>query len=93
MVLPLKRRNCSSAKNHGKHKSRLNDSVDFVLAYNRSQRKVTVGKDDGQLVDDETERRLFYSELNAHGILVNIDDDPTVIWKKKIVLVRDWFVF
>lgn len=50
------------------------DTVDFVLAYKR-QRMVT---EDGSKLDDETERRKFYHELRAHGILVNIDDDPTV---------------
>jgi len=50
------------------------NTVDFVLAY-KSQR--IVKKDDSKL-DDETERRKFYQELRAHGILVNIDDDPTV---------------
>lgn len=50
------------------------NTVDFVLAYKR-QRMV---KEDDSKLDDETERRKFYHALRAHGILVNIDDDPTV---------------
>jgi len=50
------------------------NTVDFVLAYKR-QRIVT---EDNSKLDDETERQKFYQELRAHGILVNIDDDPTV---------------
>lgn len=50
------------------------NTVDFVLAYKR-QRLV---KEDESKLDDETERQKFYHALRAHGILVNIDDDPTV---------------
>lgn len=52
------------------------NAVDFVLAY-KSRRKVAA-KDEGHKLDDEIERRRFYRELRAHGIWVNVDDDPTV---------------
>ncbi|XP_025191123.1 anoctamin-5-like [Melanaphis sacchari] len=61
----------SSIKMHVERRT-LN-TVDFVLAYKR-QRKVAENK---SKLDNETERRKFYHELQAHGILVNIDDDPT----------------
>jgi hypothetical protein len=69
--LYIKNRN-SSIKMHVERRT-LN-TVDFVLAYKR-QRKMA--ENDSKL-DDETERRKFYHELQAHGILVNVDDDPTV---------------
>lgn len=37
-----------------------------------------MAKEDSNKLDDETERRRFYNELRAHGILVDVDDDPTV---------------
>jgi len=70
-VLYIKNRD-SSTKMHVEHKKL--HTVDFVLAYKRQRR---AAEDDSQL-DDETERQKFYQELRAHGILVNIDDDPTV---------------
>jgi len=70
-VLYIKHRD-SSTKMHVEHR-KLN-TVDFVLAYKR-QRIVT---EDDSKQDDESERQKFYQELRAHGILVNIDDDPTV---------------
>lgn len=51
-------------------------TVDFVLAYKRRRR--AEAKEVGARLDDETERRRFYNELRANGILVNVDDDPTV---------------
>lgn len=53
------------------------NNVDFVLAYNR-HRNVTTRQDADNKRDDETERRLFYQELKANGILVNVDEDSTV---------------
>ncbi|VVC37510.1 Anoctamin,Anoctamin, dimerisation domain [Cinara cedri] len=73
---PDEPQNYTSPKNDGKHVC-FNSTVDFVLAYNRSQQNVKSGKEDRQLLDDETERQFFYRELKAHGILVNIDDEPT----------------
>ena len=70
-VLYIKHRD-SLTKMYVEHR-KLNN-VDFVLAYKR-QRMVT--ENDSKLVD-ETERRKFYHELQEHGVLVNIDDDPTV---------------
>lgn len=62
----------SSIKMHVERRT-LN-TVDFVLAY---KRQLKVDENDSNL-NDETERRKFYHELQAHGILVNVDDDPTV---------------
>ncbi|XP_026815958.1 anoctamin-5-like [Rhopalosiphum maidis] len=61
----------SSIKMHVERRT-LN-TVDFVLAYKRQR---NIAENDSKL-DDETERRKFYNELQAHGILVNVDDDPT----------------
>lgn len=70
----------SSSKMHVEHR-KLN-TVDFVLAYKRKQ---IVTEDDSKL-HDETERQKFYQELRAHGISVNIDDDPTVSIHQNIVI-------
>lgn len=65
----------SSAESSGNRRQA--NSVDFVLAYDR-RRKVATKTNTDNKRDDETERRLFYRELRANGILVNVDDDPTV---------------
>lgn len=62
----------SSTKRAVEHRQLI--TVDFVLAY---KRQINVTENDNKL-DDETERQKFYHELRAHGVLVNIDDDPTV---------------
>lgn len=53
------------------------NNVDFVLAYRR-HRKARSKNDMHDNRTDELERRRFYCELRANGILVNVDDDPTV---------------
>ncbi|XP_050531471.1 anoctamin-7-like [Daktulosphaira vitifoliae] len=49
------------------------DSVDFVLAYNRRRDSTNNLKK----FDDEAERQKFYHQLQIYGILIKIDEDPT----------------
>jgi hypothetical protein len=70
----LKHRSSSTKIRH--EKLRQIHTADFVLAYKR--RRKSMVKEDGSKLDDETERQRFYNELRAQGILVNVDDDPTV---------------
>lgn len=72
--LCLKHQHIFSSKIHGRHKR--TNTVDFVLAYQRLQ-KITNNRDINK-VNDEIERQRFYRELRASGIMVNVDDDPTV---------------
>lgn len=76
-VLHLKDKSDSSVKSHGKHKHA--NAVDFVLAYRR-KRRMNTGKegDDDTELNYDAERQKFYRKLREHGILVNVDDDPTV---------------
>lgn len=76
----LKHRNSSTEIRH--RKLRRINNVDFVLAYKRQRRA-----EDGGKPNDETERRRFYYELRAHGILVNVDDDPTVSISVLIIIL------
>lgn len=76
-VLHLKYRSDSSVESHGKHKRA--NAVDFVLAYRRKRRMNTDKEDDDNTgLKDDAERQKFYRKLREHGILVNVDDDPTV---------------
>lgn len=74
-VLRLKHRT-SSIKSPEKH--RWINKVDFVLAYQK-HRKDKVSKDAANdKMDGDIQRQRFFDELRSHGILVNVDDDPTV---------------
>lgn len=76
-ILHLKYQSDSSVKSHGKHKRA--NAVDFVLAYRRKRRMNTSKEGDDDIErNDDAERQKFYRKLREHGILVNVDDDPTV---------------
>lgn len=74
-VLRLKHR-ASSIKTNEKH-NRIN-TVDFVLAYQKHQKDKVSDNVANDEMDDDYQRRRFFCELQSHGILVNVDDDPTV---------------
>lgn len=72
-ILRLKQN--SFGKCYGKHRQM--NSVDFVLAYNGRRKFSTTQKENIKL-DEEEERKQFYHALRAHGISINVDDDPLV---------------
>lgn len=53
-------------------------TVDFVLAFQK-HRKDKESKDAANdKMGDDIQRQRFFGALRSHGILVNVDDDPTV---------------